>query len=110
MNFRNRNMCLCVAAMLIATAAWTAAQAAEDKVAWMMQTNALEKTVATYVCKEPSVPTTDRHAVGERNYRHQPDRCHYDDVGNDALAECICTEIKRALKNDSDANKPEAAK
>ena len=53
--------------------------------------------VAAYVCKGLSVPTIDLYAVGERNYDHQPDHCHYDDVGNDALAECICAEVKRAL-------------
>ena len=54
--------------------------------------------VAAYVCKGLSVQTIDLYAVGERNYRHQPDRCHYDDVGNDALAECICSEVKHALE------------
>ncbi len=46
MNSRNGNMVLHVAVTLIATAAWITAQAADDKAAWMMQTNALERTVS----------------------------------------------------------------
>jgi len=50
--------------------------------------------IAQGVCRELNVKTVDLYAVGEKFYDHQPDRCHYDAEGNDALA----TEIEKAVR------------
>jgi len=62
--------------------------------------------VAVQICRELSVGTVDLYAVGERNYRHQPDETHYDDVGNDDLAQCLEAEIRRVLDGRKEARHP----
>jgi len=54
--------------------------------------------LAAEVCAELGVETVDLYAVGERNYGHQPDKVHYDGVGNDALAAEIERTLRRVVK------------
>jgi len=54
--------------------------------------------VAMAVCEELGVKTVDLYAVGERNYDKQPDGAHYNDAGNDLLAEAVAAEVVSALK------------
>ena len=53
--------------------------------------------VASGVCRELDVPTVDLYAVGERNYDNQPDGAHYNDIGNDLLAEAVAKAVRSAL-------------
>lgn len=53
--------------------------------------------VAESVCRELDVRTVDLYSVGERNYANQPDRCHYNDAGNDALAESLAGTVSESL-------------
>lgn len=54
--------------------------------------------VAAGVCRELGVPTIDLYAIGERNYDNQPDGAHYNDVGNDQLAEAVAEAVISALR------------
>ena len=40
----------------------------------------------------------DLYAIGERNYDNQPDGAHYNDVGNDQLAEAVVEAVLAALR------------
>lgn len=53
--------------------------------------------IAVGVCNDLDVATVDLYAVGERNYDNQPDKAHYNDAGNEDLAETVAEAIRAAL-------------
>lgn len=53
--------------------------------------------IAESVCAELGVGVIDLHAVAERNYDKVKDGCHFNDAGNDILAEAIVTRLKSTL-------------
>ena len=55
--------------------------------------------IAVGVCAELGVRTVDLYAVAERNYDKIKDRCHFNDAGNDLLAETLVTAVTDALND-----------
>ena len=58
--------------------------------------------VAEGVCRDLNVSTVDLYTVGERNYDNQPDKVHYNDAGNEDLAEAVVEAVRTALEQRTD--------
>lgn len=55
--------------------------------------------IAVGVCAELGVRTVDLYAVAERNYDKIKDKCHFNDAGNDILAEALVTAVTEELSD-----------